>query len=110
MSNLFRGIYVSKLRRLFEDEKLELPKKLSWRKLLTQLMKKDWVVYAKKPFAGPEKLLDYLGRYMHKIAIGNERILSFDEKYVTFKWRDYADNNRSKIMKLPIEEFINLIK
>lgn len=69
-------------------------------------MKKPWVVYAKKPFAGPGKLLDYLGRYVNKIAISNNRILSCDEESVAFKWRDYSDNNKIKIMKLKPEEFI----
>ena len=59
--------------------------------LLDTIMKKDWIVYAKPPFAGPEKLLDYLGRYTHKIAISNHRIIACDDNGVTFQWRDYAD-------------------
>ena len=69
-------------------------------------MKKDWIVYAKPPFAGPEKLLDYLGRYTHKIAISNHRIVACDENSVTFKWRDFAVNNKIKLMTLSPEEFI----
>ncbi len=69
-------------------------------------MSVDWVVYAKPPFAGPEKLLNYLGRYTHKIAISNYRIISVDEGAVTFKWRDYSDNNQEKVMRLKPEEFI----
>ena len=74
--------------------------------LLNQLMNQEWVVYAKAPFAGPEHLLKYLARYTHKIAISNHRILSCDEQYVTFKWRDYSDDNKEKIMKLEAWEFI----
>ena len=69
-------------------------------------MRKDWVVYAKKPFAGPEQLLNYLCRYTHKIAISNHRILACDEQSVTFKWRDYNDGNKEKVMSLEPQEFI----
>lgn len=113
LSKLFRGIYVSKLRLAYENNQLILPTQLTetlsakdFDKLLNDLMSVDWVVYAKAPFAGPEKLLNYLGRYTHKIAISNYRIISVDEQFVTFKWRDYADNNTEKIMQLKPEEFI----
>lgn len=113
MSKLFRGIFISKLRCLYQQEQLKLPDQLTkeltknhFTKLANRLMKKDWVVYAKPPFAGPEKLLNYLGRYTHKIAISNYRILACDEKSVTFTWRDYADGNKVKIMTLEPQEFI----
>jgi hypothetical protein len=106
VSKIFRGIYVSKLRALYKDNKLKLPDTKNFNKLLDNLMEKDWVVYAKEPFAGPEKLLDYLGRYTHKIAISNNRILACDQNSVTFKWRDYSDNSKEKIMKLHPDEFI----
>ena len=104
MSKIFRGIYISKLKTF--RAKLKLPDNLNFDKLLDELMGKNWIVYSKNPFAGPEKLLDYLGRYTHKIAISNNRILSCDENHVTFKWRDYSDNNKLKIMKLHPHEFI----
>ena len=106
MSKIFRGIYVSKLRVLYNANKLKVPDEQNVDQLLDNLMKKDWVVYSKKPFAGPEKLLDYLGRYTHKIAISNNRILGCDQNTVTFKWRDYSDNGKVKIMKLHPDEFI----
>ena len=116
MSRLFRGFYVSGLRKLYEENKLKIPAdsdlktnlkiKGNFDALLNILMKKEWVVYAKEPFAGPEKLLDYLGRYANKIAISNNRILSVNNEAVTFNWRDYADHNKNKIMKLKPEEFI----
>lgn len=106
VSKLFRGTYVTKLRELYENKGLRLPDTENFDSLLNTLMKKEWVVYTKKPFAGPEKLLDYLGRYTHKIAISNYRILSCDENSVKFRWRDYADNNKLKVMTLKPEEFI----
>lgn len=116
MSRIYRGLFVSGLRQLYQENKLKMPNnfnpknkgniKDSFDVLLNTLMKKDWVVYAKEPFAGPEKLLDYLGRYANKIAISNNRILAVDNESVTFKWRDYADNNQVKIMKLEPDEFI----
>lgn len=113
LGKLFRGIFISKLRQAYEQQQLVLPSQLTdtlsasdFDTLLDELMKVDWVVYAKPPFASPEKLLNYLGRYTHKIAISNYRILSVDEKTVTFTWRDYADNNQEKIMQLAPDEFI----
>lgn len=116
MSKLFRGFYVSGLRKLYEENKLNIPAgfdsktdlkiKGNFDALLNVLMKKEWVVYAKKPFAGPKKLLDYLGRYANKIAISNNRILSVNDEAITFNWRDYSDHNKNKIMKLRPEEFI----
>jgi len=113
LSKLFRGIYISALRRAYQEGKLTLPDKLTdnllavdFDQLLNELMSKDWVVYAKKPFSTPEKLLNYLGRYTHKIAISNTRILSCNEREVSFKWRDYSDDNKEKVMTLKPEEFI----
>jgi hypothetical protein len=109
LSKLFRGIFVSKLRSLNQQNQLKRPDQLTENNfdgLLDVLMEKDWVVYAKPPFASPENLLNYLGRYTHKIAISNYRILAVDEQSVTFKWRDYTDDNKEKIMQLKPEEFI----
>ena len=116
MSKIFRGIYIVGLRKLYEEGQLKIPNdKDSNTSLdnpknfdlsLNNLMKKDWVVYSKKPFAGPEKLLNYLGRYANKIAISNNRILSCSKESVTFKWRDYSDESKMKIMKLDPNEFI----
>jgi hypothetical protein len=114
LSKLFRGIYVSLLREAYRENRLTLPPGLftepststGFDQLLNELMKKDWVVYAKAPFAGPEKLLNYLARYTHKIAISNYRILACDDKFVTFQWRDYSDGNQIKVMQLKPQEFI----
>lgn len=109
LSKLFRGIFVGQLRALYQQALLTAPDTtgpLDFDMLLNQLMQKDWVVYAKPPFTDSESLLNYLGRYTHKIAISNHRILSCDEHSVTFKWRDYADGNKMKVMKLAPAEFI----
>jgi hypothetical protein len=74
--------------------------------LLRQAAATDWVVYAKRPFAGPEQVVAYLGRYTHRIAIGNERILAMEGDQVTFAYRDRADGNSRKSMTLPATAFL----
>ena len=76
------------------------------RRWLRQLRRKPWVVYSKHPFAGPRKLLDYLGRYTHRAAISNHRILDCRDGRVRFHYRDRRDGDRRKITRLPAEEFL----
>jgi hypothetical protein len=66
----------------------------------------EWVVYAKRPFAGPAQVLEYVGRYTHRVAISNNRLVSMDNGRVRFRWKDYRDSNRQKIMTLDANEFI----
>src|SRR6266508_2548783 len=73
---------------------------------LDQLRRPDWVVYAKRPFAGPAQVLEYLGRYTHRVALSNDRLLSLDNGLVRFRWKDYADGDRVKVMALEADEFI----
>ncbi len=75
---------------------------------LAPLRKIKWVVYAKPPFGGPEAVLAYLSRYTHRVAISNSRLITLDDKKVTFKWKDYRaqGSERYKTMALPIPEFI----
>ena len=75
---------------------------------LAPLRKIEWVVYAKRPFAGPEAVLAYLSRYTHRVAISNSRLIALDDNEVTFKWKDYRvkDGDMHKTMALPIAEFI----
>jgi hypothetical protein len=73
---------------------------------LRPLFRKDWVVYAKRPFGGPEYVLRYLGRYTHRVAISNHRLVSFVDGIVTFRWRDSANNNEQKLMTLGLDEFL----
>lgn len=77
-----------------------------FRKLVDQLYKKGWVVYSKKPFAGPEQVLDYLGRYTHRVAVSNHRIKSIANGKVSFTYRDRSDGNKSKLMTIGAHEFI----
>ena len=76
--------------------------------MLTSLRKAEWVVYAKKPFGGPQAVLAYLARYTHRVAIANSRLISADETGVTFKWKDYRIEGpgRYKTMTLPTHAFI----
>jgi hypothetical protein len=90
LSKLFRGEFVGGLKRLFRSHKLSFHGSLSsltdskqFRRFLRQLFRKDWVVYAKKPFRGPAYVLQYLARYTHRVAISNQRLISFEEGKVT---------------------------
>ena len=73
---------------------------------LRTLLRQDWVVYAKPAFGGPEQVLRYLGRYTHRVAISNHRLVSFDGNNVTFRWRDYAHGNKQRLMTVSADEFI----
>jgi hypothetical protein len=73
---------------------------------LRPLFRQDWVVYLKRPFGGPEFALQYLGRYTHRVAISNHRLVSFADGQVTFRWRDSAHNNEQKLMSLSLDEFL----
>ena len=85
-----------------------LAKKTDAKKLLDILYKKDWVVYAKAPFGAPHAVIDYLGRYTHKVAISNHRIMGIDEQAntVAFAYKDYAHSNKQKQMVIDSKEFI----
>jgi hypothetical protein len=95
LSVVFRGKFISSLNKQLPQEK----------RFLKELYRTQWVVYAKEPFAGPEQVVNYLGRYTHKIAISNHRLLSVDEHNVRFKYVDYRDN-KQKEMTLSGFEFI----
>jgi hypothetical protein len=73
---------------------------------IAPIQKKDWVVYAKRPFAGPEQVLKYVARYTHRIAISNNRLLDIDDGKVQFRWKDYRNGHRQKTMTLGADEFI----
>ena len=81
-------------------------KPVLFRKLIDTLYKKEWVVYLKPPFAGSEAVLKYLGRYTHRIALANSRIIEMTESTVSFRWKDYRDGDKVKIMTLAHTEFI----
>ena len=110
LSRVFRAKYRDGLRRLFDDGRLVLPDRLrepaafaSW---LAEQCRRDWVVYAKPPFGGPERVLKYLARYTHRVAIGNSRLVDVSDGRVTFRYKDSADDHRSKAMTLSGVEFL----
>jgi len=113
MSKLFRGKFLAYLKKLRAEDKLIYPGAVShlaqpavWGALISDLYKKKWVVYCKPPFDGTKGVLEYLGRYTHRIAISNHRIVKTEDDKVSFRWRDYADNNKSKVMTVDADEFI----
>jgi hypothetical protein len=104
LSKVFRGKFLAALQA--PVERRHLPDEGSLPDLLRALRGTPWVVYAKPPFGGPGQVLAYLGRYTHRAAIGNERIFALRGGHVCFRWRDYADHDRTKLMTLPAEEFL----
>jgi len=113
LSRVFRGKFVASLRQAFGDDQLHFSGNLAplaqpktFAAWLRQLFREDWVVYAKRPFGGPEYVLQYLGRYTHRVAISNHRLLSFADGKVTFRWRDSAHNNEQKVLTLSLDEFL----
>lgn len=113
LSKVFRGKFIDFLKQAFAKGKLIFPgatqhlkSRREFSRLLDQLWEKDWVVYSKKPFAGPEQVLDYLGRYTHRVAISNNRIIDVDNGRVAFTYKDRKDNDSRKVMTLQPDEFI----
>jgi len=113
MSALFKGKFLDLLKRCFQSDALVFPDRIrhlkqseDFERFRSQLYHKKWVVYCKPPFDGVKGALQYLGRYTHRIAISNNRILNIRNGDVSFLWRDYADNNRQKTMTLKASEFI----
>lgn len=79
---------------------------MTWRNLLAKLCRHNWVVYAKQPLGGPAQVLAYLGRYTHRVAISNDRILGMRGNTIYFRMRDSANGNRKKVVRMEAEEFI----
>jgi hypothetical protein len=113
LSTVFRGKFTAGLKRAFDSGALAvagsttaLANARSRAALFAALRARPWVVYAKRPFAGPEQVLAYLGRYTHRIALTNNRLVSLDQHTVRFRYKDYAAGNRRKVMTLDAQEFI----
>jgi len=115
LSRLFRRRYLEELQRLhgagqlkFFGEQTQLTDARDFKAWLAPLRKVEWVVYAKRPFAGPQAVLAYLSRYTHRVAISNSRLLALDERGVSFRWKDYRAKGRTrhKAMTLSPQEFI----
>jgi hypothetical protein len=113
LRRVFRGKFVAGLKSAFERGQLHFSGALallaqpkifaSW---LRPLFRKDWIVYSKPPFGGPEYVFQYLGRYTHRVAISNHRLVSLAGDQVTFRWRDSAHHNEQKLMTVSLDEFL----
>lgn len=109
LSRKFRGkfLYYFKLQNLeFKGKLYYLNDSYEISSLIDKLYKKEWIVYCKKPFNHPNAVIEYLGRYTHRVAISNHRILIMKNGQVSFKWRDYKDNSKWKVMTISAHEFI----
>src|SRR5437764_2426295 len=103
----FRTLLCRRLRAAARRGQLwRLPVEVSAEQVVAAAAAKQWVVYAKAPFGGPEQVLEYLSQYTHRVAISNSRILAYENHEVTFRWRDYADSNRVKESTISAEEFL----
>jgi hypothetical protein len=113
LRKIFRGKFVDALKQAFQDGLLRfegnlklLAKPKIFAAWLRPLYRQNWVVYLKPPFGGPEYVLQYLGRYTHRVAISNHRLLSFIDGQVTFRWRDSAHHNQQKLRTLSVDKFL----
>ena len=115
LSRLFRRLFLQALAQAHRDGQLqffgeyaELADPALFAQWLVPLRSTEWVVYAKRPFAGPKAVLAYLSRYTHRVAISNSRLIAFDERGVTFRWKDYRAKGRTryKTMTLATGEFL----
>jgi hypothetical protein len=113
LQKVFRGKFVEGLKDAFAQKRLHLAGPIQhlarpncFAAFVRKLHRHPWVVYVKPPFGGPEQVLRYLGRYTHRVAISNHRLLAFDGDNVTFRWRDYAHGNVQRTMTVSAEEFI----
>jgi hypothetical protein len=113
LSRIFRGKFLAGLKRLHRRKKLQcagpavaLANSRQFAQLLRRLHRHDWVVYAKPAFGGPMQVLRYLGRYTHRVAISNHRLLAFEQERVTFHWKDYAHGSKPGTMTLDATEFL----
>jgi hypothetical protein len=113
LSHLYRRLFTEALKTAFEGQRLSFFGNLSgladpaaFARLIADMHKIDWVVYAKPPFGGPDQVLAYLGRYTHRVAIANSRLTNIEGGQVAFRWKDYRHHNKSKVMTLAADEFI----
>ena len=113
LQEVFRGKFHEALKQAFREGLLHLHGNLAllaqpkiFAAWLRPLFRQDWVVYLKRPFGGPEYVLQYLGRYTHRVAISNHRLISFADGQVTFRWRDSAHNNEQKPKTLSLDKFL----
>ncbi len=105
LSRVFRGKFLAGLRAAFAKGDVRFAAD-QFEQVLSAVVRKDWVVYAKPPFGGPEQVLKYLARYTHRVAISNARLLGFEDGMVRFRYKDYAHGNRKRVMTLTALEFV----
>jgi hypothetical protein len=109
LSRLFRGKFLAGLRQAHAEGRLRLPEELgeagAWSRLLAALAGQEWVVYSQPPCAGPAVVLKYLARYVHRVAIGNGRLVRVGDEGVAFSYKDYRDKGKGKELTLSGEEF-----
>jgi uncharacterized protein (DUF983 family) len=113
LSIVFRAKYLDGLQRAHDAGQLtfaggtaHLAGRGAFAAFVGQLRALDWIVYAKRPFGGPEQVLDYLGRYTHRVALSNDRLVDHRDGCVRFRWKDYADHDRIKVLTLDADEFL----
>ena len=113
ISKVFKEKFIQGLEKAVKKGKLDFMGEIEYLKdkgeldtLIAKAKSLDWMVYSKKPFAGPEEVLEYIGRYTHRVAISNNRILKLENGMVDFQWKDYKDNSKVKVMRLTAHEFI----
>jgi hypothetical protein len=113
LSRVFRGKFLAGLKHLYGRHKIRcagpaavLAEPRQFRALLRRLHRQDWCVYAKPAFGGPMQVIRYLGRYAHRVAMSNHRLLDFDGERVSFRWKDYAHGGKQRKMTLPATEFL----
>ena len=113
LSRLYRRLFLERLQSAFDAGAMNffgdltpLADPAAFTAHLRPLRQIDWVVYAKRPFGGPQQVLDYLGRYTHRVAIANSRIIGTDDAQVRFRWKDYRQPDKPKVMTLNADEFI----
>ena len=113
LSRMFRGKYLAGLKALYEEGRLEFHGQLQaaaspsgFARWVRAAARQNWVVYAKRPFAGPRQVLKYLSLYTHRVAISNRRLLAADGQSVTFSYKDYADGQKRKTLTLELGEFV----
>jgi len=113
LSRFFRRRFLQVLEQVFDRGELEffsalegLRQREAFHRYLEPLRQKEWIVYSKAPFAGPKQVLDYVGRYTHRVAISNNRLLDIENGHVSFRYKDYSDGDAQKTMTLSADEFI----
>ena len=113
ISKVFKELFLAALEKAYQNGKLLLTGEIEYlkdpaefEKLIEKAQALKWMVYAKRPFAGPSQVVEYIGRYTHRVAISNRRILKLENGMVDFEWKDYKDGSKIKVMRVTAQEFI----